>query len=80
MWNAAKDLLFAANTRDVRSRMEGPSFRVDGAHVPARPLLDEDLDPSDMVAVAEAKVVIAEMDKAKLELDALLGGARNGAR
>ena len=39
-------------------------------------LLDEDLDPSDMVAVAEARLVIAEMDKAKLEIDALLAGAR----
>jgi hypothetical protein len=36
-------------------------------------LLDEDLDPSDMVAVAEARIVIAEMDKAQREIDALLG-------
>ena len=35
-------------------------------------LLDEDLDLSDTVAVAEAKLVIAEMDKANLEIDALL--------
>ena len=34
-------------------------------------LLNEDLDLSDMVAVAEAKLVIAEMDKANLEIDAL---------
>ena len=34
-------------------------------------LLNEDLDLSDMVAVAEARLVIAEMDKAQLEIDAL---------
>ena len=34
-------------------------------------LLNDDLDLSDMVAVAEARLVIAEMDKAKLEIDAL---------
>ena len=34
-------------------------------------LLNEDLDLSDMVAVAEARLIIAEMDKANLEIDAL---------
>ena len=34
-------------------------------------LLNEDLDLSDMVAVAEARLVIAEMDKANLEIEAL---------
>ena len=39
-------------------------------------LLNEDLDLSDMVAVAEARLIIAEMDKANLEIDALLEQTR----
>ena len=34
-------------------------------------LLNHDLDLSDMAAVAEAKLVIAEMNKAEAEIDAL---------
>jgi len=43
-------------------------------------LLDRDLDPSDMVAAAEAALVIAEMDKAKLAIDALLDEQRRFRR
>ena len=43
-------------------------------------LLDDDLDPSDMVAAAEAALVIAEMDKAKLAIDALLDEQRRFRR